>query len=395
MKFKIYSISIFLLFFSSCKKEKESVSNTKSPITIKIDSNDNEPTIFTHILNDFYFVVLENSEESMLSGADKIFFFKDEFYVFDDKYNKIVVFSGTGDFLRTIGKIGAGPGEFKDIGDISFDYENNKIQVLSIYKNKILNFNPDGGGSGYFRQKFPMMKFANLNSKYYAYFVGYFAEDFFNLKITNKDHKVVFKGFPFPEDHEEDLMKSTFTGYLTSYDDHFLYSDATSSKIYSIYPDGLINLKYFIDFGKNPWSEKNIYKHETFFQKIIKGEVSFLRSHYEENDKALVFCYNYSVTNDPKKRTNFPKLGFYLKKSGKVYTHFNYGNDLLYPYLTAPKGKTKNGEYFISTLKNVDGLMEELNKMNHSTGIAKQLDSLFTNSIINPESTILFLYKFK
>lgn len=387
----LYIVSLFL----SCDRQTSNKIDLTNYTTIKIGSSDDEKISLENLISNIEFIILENNKDSFVSNINRIYEYDNQLIIFDDTLNKIVVFSGNGDFIRTIGKIGGGPGEYKDLSDIAFDYNLKQVQALAIDKNSIINYDINGDFTNYYRIDFPVYKFHNLNTEYRAYYVGYFSDDFFNLKIEKNQEDIILNAFKFPEDNEEDLMKYSFTGHLTSFEDSFLYSDATSSRIYEISTFGEIKLKYEFDFDVNPWDENNIYKHDTFFEKIQRGQLSFLRSQYEENDDALVFCYNQSVTTNPKLRTNYQKIGFFNKNKNKAYTHYNLEGDLIYDNLTSPKGKSQNNEYFFSTITNTDVFVDRLKTINDSISIGGKMihQSLFKD--IDLESTIIVKYKMK
>ncbi len=380
-----YIILISVLFIK-CKKHSPPLEDSSKPIEIVLKDNDN--TIpFSSIVKTIEFIVLENTQESFLSRVNRVFTYNNAYYIFDDRLEKILVFSSKGNFIRSIGTIGGGPSEYKDVSDVVFDYNSKRIKALDIERSRLISYDLDGNFVNYHNYDFPTYRLYELKSGYKGCFVGYFSDDFYNLKILDKDNTVVNNLFQFPKNNSEDLMKAAFTGHITGYKDSFLYSDATSSRIYQISPEDKIELKYNFNFGNAQWDEDNIYKHETFFNKIQRGQLSFLRNQYEENDEALVFCYNQSNTETPKKRTNYPKLGFYLKKKKTVVTHFDLEDDFLYQHLTSPKGKTQDEKSFISTISNASEFVKQLKNREIELKINKSIDSIDT------ESTILVKYK--
>lgn len=396
VKYISFGITIALFSFCSCINDKVLKTEIQeNPTVIKVESSTNNKISFQNIIDDIVFIVLENNKNSFISQITRIFEIENKLYIFDDTLNKISFFSINGEFLGNIGKLGSGPGEFKDLSDIAVDYQNKEILALAIDKNSILRFDLNGNYLGYSRVEFPIFKFCNYNSNYTGYFIGYYGEDFYNFKITNNKDKIVFKDFKFPNDNNEDLMKYAFTGYITTNNNGFLYSDATSSKIYEIIPEQNKLLKYKFKFEKNPWDEEKIFEHETFFKKIQLGQLSFLRSQYEENDNALMFSYNHSITDNPKVRTNYPKNGFFLTNSKMTYTHYNLEGDLIYDNLSAPKGKSQDNRYFYATLNPLNISNEELNKINYSINIGNKIIGLDQLKNIDTESTLIVKFKVK
>jgi hypothetical protein len=68
-------------------------------------------------------------------------------YLLDSQLNQVKVFSPSGEFLRTIGREGEGPGEFRNAGSMFFTSDG-KLGVLQAYPGRIVLFAPDGSPAG-------------------------------------------------------------------------------------------------------------------------------------------------------------------------------------------------------------------------------------------------------
>jgi len=79
---------------------------------------------------EFEYISLETSEESIFGSIQKLIIHEDSYYILDPISKKIFVFLKDGSFVRTIGNIGKGPGEYTHIEDFVIDEENGEIIIL-------------------------------------------------------------------------------------------------------------------------------------------------------------------------------------------------------------------------------------------------------------------------
>lgn len=72
---------------------------------------------------------------------------KGNVYLLDSQLNHVKVFSPSGEFVRTIGREGEGPGEFRNAGSMFFTADG-KLGVLQAYPGRIVLFAQDGSPAG-------------------------------------------------------------------------------------------------------------------------------------------------------------------------------------------------------------------------------------------------------
>ena len=75
------------------------------------------------------YVVLEETENSMLAGIDKCVLGDSAIYAFCRKYDKVFKFSLDGKFLSTVGEKGHAKSEYINISDIVYDQKNHQIVI--------------------------------------------------------------------------------------------------------------------------------------------------------------------------------------------------------------------------------------------------------------------------
>lgn len=86
-------------------------------------------------------IPLATNDTSLIADIDKVIYRNGIFYVFDKVGKKILLFNRQGDFLKSIHKIGQGPGEYTEPCDMDVDEKGNiylsdwATQNILVYKN--------------------------------------------------------------------------------------------------------------------------------------------------------------------------------------------------------------------------------------------------------------------
>lgn len=76
-------------------------------------------------MTDVECIPLATNDASLIADIDKVLYQDDTFYVFDKVGKKILLFNKQGEFLKSIHKIGQGPGEYTEPCDMDVDNEGN------------------------------------------------------------------------------------------------------------------------------------------------------------------------------------------------------------------------------------------------------------------------------
>lgn len=88
-------------------------------------------------------IELELTDESPIERPRKVLFGKDRIVVVDGFLRStILAFDGSGKFLRTIGSVGQGPGEFSQLTDVTLDDKTGYFYLVA--NNKLICYDPDG-----------------------------------------------------------------------------------------------------------------------------------------------------------------------------------------------------------------------------------------------------------
>lgn len=80
-------------------------------------------------------ICLETTDESLLARVSKVVSYKNEYYLLDRSQKRLYVFDGNGRYMRCIGAVGAGPGEYVHLSDFTIDEENGRVAILDAPSN--------------------------------------------------------------------------------------------------------------------------------------------------------------------------------------------------------------------------------------------------------------------
>lgn len=134
-KYTYLILFLFYLFASSCQYQPENEINSISVNANSITSN----IRLSNLVQDVEFIKLEDTERALISQIDKIEFYDSLIFIlqrFADP--RVLVYNKTGQYLRDLGSVGNGPGEFTIPYDIFIDKEKNRIIILG--SNKLIYF---------------------------------------------------------------------------------------------------------------------------------------------------------------------------------------------------------------------------------------------------------------
>lgn len=126
-----YFLSLFLLvlLFSCTSHEKSKIGTMRN-----IQLGDVQETILTHsdVMDIQEWILLDSLQECIIGDVAKIEEFNNEYYLLDKVVQKcVLVFDGHGKYLRRIGNIGQGPGEYTQICDFTVNKSTGCVAILS------------------------------------------------------------------------------------------------------------------------------------------------------------------------------------------------------------------------------------------------------------------------
>ena len=279
MRNKVTIFSMILLFaIYACKESNIQEDNS---VNIHVRYNTNNINIGDYLQYDSY-IVLETTEDCLISQVDRIEFFNQRIYILDSKVATIFIFDYKGKFLNKIDKKGSGEGEYIGIEDFVIDTKRNMIYLLDRIAGNIMQYD----FSGNFFNKVNIetgYTFLTLRNQDWLIYLGNGSSrmsDLYNLKLYNTDGQLINKFLPFNRalagiTYSVSTTKSIFYKY-----DNELYILPLLSNIIYIYNEetNQLHVKYKINFPEG--TNDNINENSTeadvknFRAKLYTGEIS-------------------------------------------------------------------------------------------------------------------------
>ena len=127
----------------SCREQKKSAP-TGADVKEATFKEAPKDFLIASSFKNIHMIQLEAKEECLISDIKRVVDVEGKIYVLT-KNNEIFCFDrATGKYIRTIGRLGEGPGEYVSAMDICYDEKEKCICVVDYYKSAIHNYSLDG-----------------------------------------------------------------------------------------------------------------------------------------------------------------------------------------------------------------------------------------------------------
>ncbi|MFR5213353.1 6-bladed beta-propeller [Parabacteroides goldsteinii] len=372
---------------------QEAIKNVDNTITLSsfVDSIEYIPLKLPNKYGIKFFQIYDYDEESGL------------FFIGD--YNRVLVINKKGEFLRTIGRIGGGPGELANISNVSIDKKNKYVYLYSAQMGAMFRFDYEG--------KFLKKMFSILTDtdKYRAAYMFYNNDDFVSISETYTYKMEPLKDRLYgygvldtlgrmldhtPSQHTQlDTKKDKYAGLMFNYQmtrfkgSNLLVPSGLADTIFTEI-DNKVKPRYLLDYGDDKpdlsklWSygEEREYvmyhsifimnpAYETlryFIIKLRKKGVEYIVIHdkYLNNSCSVIYDYVADENRDPNIPIN--NLGFYNDLDGGVDAYpmiMSSEGNYWVSYVESYQMKELLSKEHFEKRKNVHNLeqQEELKKM--------------------------------
>lgn len=233
----------------------------------------------TDFINNCSFIQLENSKNAIFSPDSKIIHKNKNYYIVDRLGKKsILQFDGFGNYIKSIGRYGNGPGEYTTMTDALVS--SNGIEILSGNNNTIYYYSSEGD----FKLAKQTLKasgiafFKNEQSNLYYFHLGRNQMDDHELLIyDNNKNSIKDKLFPFKIHFP--VQRNVFNSCNSEYS--AIYWKPFDPNIYEI-KDGKASLLYTIEFKINMFDPDNIKRPDGLMSnfKLYESKI-FEKGEYE------------------------------------------------------------------------------------------------------------------
>jgi hypothetical protein len=142
---KIYSILTGITLCIACSSPTNTRVTANSLYTINLDTiPEIQYTMLSSIFKKVKTIILETTSESVIGGISNLQIFKNYIFILDSHSpHKLFVFDTEGRFIRIVGDIGHGPGEYLQPNDFTIDPEKEEIYLLYAHT-RINKYNIEG-----------------------------------------------------------------------------------------------------------------------------------------------------------------------------------------------------------------------------------------------------------
>ena len=253
---RFYLIIFTFLAVCGCNNPKQD--RTGKEIVLNLSDPGNSELTTSDIFSDLVYVPLETREGSYISKVSQYIISEKYIIILDRDQGKVLLFSGTGAFLRNISARGKGPGEYLEVRNISF-FEEEEIICLTDIQSKVDFYNT----SGEFLSSIPYSPGAYwveaVKDKIFCFYpfpVNKINEDY-QISIFDKYGRFIkkslnrYEGLGYPGSPMANPK-------IVSSHNEILFWEEYSDSVYSINKNGEFEVKYWFRYSNQQPAHKKI-----------------------------------------------------------------------------------------------------------------------------------------
>lgn len=387
---------------SFCPIKQKDLSQIACQYSIDLDGKQETSKTLSTFFKSANPIILETKEECLIGEIIELQVFDGHIYVLDIRAAKsLLVFDMTGRFIRKIGSLGQGPGEYTSISNFTLDTENRFIYLLDHFQ-RVHKYQLDGT---FVSTITPKVQNANIiyiqyhSKRLYMNAIPYnpTLNDYMLLEADPDNGEVLSKSLSFKYNKGwTALILMDHSCFIPRLNGPPLYTQLFMDNIVSIGED----VKPYIELkSKNLVTEKDIKnirvsenanamvgEFRAFFQKYPK---IFDVHSYVENDEFILFMYQRGLMNR--------EAVIFHKKTELVELGYEFGQNLIYKdgenhFWGGFAFSDSNGAYEILHVELMENFVEEI----RNDKIVSDFDKLEQLKQLDDESNpVILFYEFK
>jgi hypothetical protein len=251
-------------------------------------------------------IILEDHDYAIIGEINEIQVFDNYIFVFDEsKAKKLFVFDKNGKYIRQIGSLGQGPGEYVALNDFCINKEKREIYLLDNLK-KILAYDIDTGKHlrtiNYELDLSRSQYITFFNNKFYMAIIPYEADKSSNLLMELDIETGEQKQYLDADTYNYGWNRNSFTPY-----NFFMAKLSDSPKFVELYMNTIMSIEkdtirpYLALISKN-WVQKSDILSEEKLEELnidqsnvlfSKGRKWLMQPNYTESDRYIYFSYSH------------------------------------------------------------------------------------------------------
>jgi len=239
----LWSFLIMSLVLAGCNEQKPGMVQV---IDVVGNLNNTRDIMLSDIADTVRYIPLETNSECLLSRGYKIVSAKDYFFIADGK-KPLFVFDHEGKFVRKIGAVGKGPGEFQNCNQFHVDEEKNEVYIFN--QNEFIIYSWDGKYKSTVELPFVAMSYYMSGQGDFTFFYSMMNtySSIFKVYFTNRNLKP--KGDISWEQKVYVAYSLSIGAQVWNWDDEILAQIEFCDTIFTI-NRSLHSPKVYLDFGR-------------------------------------------------------------------------------------------------------------------------------------------------
>lgn len=273
------------MLLCSCQDNKKNKGFSKqnhNVDTIQVYEKPETNFEFSELTTDHEIIDLETTPESLLGKIHKVLFADSLIFVLDiDIAKGVLMFNRKGKFIRKIGDIGKGFGEYMAPHDMYLDRSANELTIYDKKKKKLMKYAYDGKFKGEENINLNLRDIEKVNKdSLIAFSPGLYnhLEDFgdlpYDLLAFDSKGKILNKQFPNETKLGEGTTVLTFNRYFSRAGKDMYLSWLLNDTIYKINDQINAIPVLAVDFGEKRISDEAFNNNSIVevFKKVVSGE---------------------------------------------------------------------------------------------------------------------------